>query len=296
MVKEQLSPLSGKAILFSLNIRLWTGRKLDRQITDEVNLQHNAEADAGRYNKLLIPKEAFAEVYQVTRTARTAHMVATMPWWDEGTRILPTIMYVETANRFRQFRTDFLGAADRFNTKYPHYKAAAKKRLNGMYKEEDYPEPSRVRGMFDFKMRISPCPDIQDFRVSLAKEHADDIKSNLEAELKSTLNDAMKEPVRRIIVVAEKMATKLKGYKPKTETSGAENTFRDSLVTNIQELLPLLDAFNLTGDKNLTALTQRIEKELCTVNASELREDEKTRKKVAKAAEEILKQASALMA
>ena len=55
------STLSTRAMLVSLSISQWSGRRLDREITDEVNQQHNAAADAGRYNKLLLPKEALAE-------------------------------------------------------------------------------------------------------------------------------------------------------------------------------------------------------------------------------------------
>lgn len=289
-------PLSTKAVVADVTIRRWTGRKLDRQITDEVNQQHNAEADAGRYNKLLIPKEAFAEIHSITSAARHKHILMTMPWSDAGFRILPTALYNEFANTFRQFKADFNAAADKFNKNYPHYKNAAKKRLNGMYKEDDYPDPSRVRGMFSFHTSIRPCPDVDDFRVSLSKEHEADIKANMAAEMEEALKEALREPIRRVIDVVDKMALKLKAYKPATETDRAENTFRDSLVTNIQEILPLLEAFNLTGDKKLTALTKRVEKELCANEADVLREDEDVRAKVAKAAEDILKQANALMA
>jgi hypothetical protein len=91
------------------------------------------------------------------------------------------------------------------------------------------------------------------------------------------------------------MVIRLKGYKPATDKKRAEGTFRDSLVENIRELVPLLESFNLTDDKALAALTKRIAKELCESDADVLREDEKTRKAVAKAAEDILKQANALM-
>lgn len=288
--------LSTKAILANVTVRCWTGRKLDRIITDEVNQQHNAEADAGRYNKLLISKTAFAEVYSIERTARVTHHVMTLPWLDEGTRILPSVMYAEFANRFGTFRSDFNDAADRFNKNYPLYVKGAKKRLNGMFREKDYPDPSRVRGMFQFTVGIRPCPDVGDFRVSLAKEQMDDVRSALETDMQSALDQAMKEPVRRMIAVVEKMATKLKGYKPPTDEDRAEGTFRDTLVTNISDLIPLLGAFNLTGDKDITALIKRAEKELCAVEAVDLREDDAVRSKVQKAAEDILKQAQALMA
>lgn len=288
--------LSQKAVVTDVHIRHWTGRKLDHRITDETNERHKAEADAGRYNKLLISANAFTELYQLASGSRRKHFLMTMPWSDAGFRILPTAMYDEFANTFRQLRDDYNVAADKFDKAYPNYVGAAKKRLGSMFNPDDYPDPSRVRAMFSFKVSVRPCPDVADFRVSLADEHAEDIRANLKAEMEAVLEDAMKEPIRRIITVVDKMATKLKDYKPKTEAKRAENTFRDSLVDNIRELLPLLGAFNLTGDKAITALTARVEKELCKNDADTLREDEKVRKLVAKSAEDILKQANALMA
>jgi hypothetical protein len=288
--------LSQKAVIADVVIRRWTGRKLDRQVTDEVNSERNAEADAGRYNKLLISKDAFREVHRLTSTARQRHYHYTLPWSDAGFRILPTAKFDEFANEFRTLRGEFEAAAVIFDKKYPDYVAGAKKRLGKMFNADDYPANARIRTMFSFKVSIRPCPDANDFRVSLGKEQLQDIKSGLEQEMQAALQEAMREPVRRIIDVVEKMAGKLKAYKPATDTDRAENTFRDSLVDNVRELVPLLSAFNLTGDKDLAKIATRMDKELCKSDADVLREDEATRKKVAKAAEEILKQANALMA
>jgi hypothetical protein len=59
--KKIATPLSRKATLVSVNVSQWTARRLDRKVTDEVNRQHNAAKDAGRYNKLLIEAEHLKE-------------------------------------------------------------------------------------------------------------------------------------------------------------------------------------------------------------------------------------------
>ena len=292
------NPLQTKAVLADVTVRHWTGRKLDRRITDEVNKQHDAEADAGRYNKLLIPKEAFANVYAATRGARSVHHLMTQPWFDEGPRILPTALYDKFATELRKFRQEFEEAANEFDQEYPGYIQQARKRLKKMFNEQDYPSASKVRGMFSFHVSILPFPDVGDFRVKLGKEQLEDIKSDMEVQLKTAMDNAMKEPVRRIIQVVGKMAEKLKGYTPPDSSKGqkAEGLFRDTLVTNIRDLVELLPAFNLTEDKVLAELTKRMELELGAFDAQELREDERSRKKAVKAAEEILEQANALMA
>jgi hypothetical protein len=277
------NPLATKAVLASVHIRRWTGRRLDKQISDEVNQGHASEEDVNRVNKLLLPKTAFAEVHAVTRAARKAHEVMTLPWMVDGTGILPTVKYDEFATRFREFREEFNKAATLFNRNYQTHLAAAPKRMGKAYKAEDYPDPKRVPGMFSFHVAILPCPDVADFRVTLSKEQLADT----EIRLKQALDDAMKEPFRRISHVVGRMAERLKN---------ADHTFRDSLVSNIKELVEILPAFNLTSDAKLTDMIKRMEKELCASDAQVLREDPRVRKAVAKSAEAILKQAEALMA
>src|SRR6185369_3013865 len=87
--------LAEKAVLASLNISQWSGRKLDRKITDEVNESHGAVADAGRYNKLLVAKVTLDPIQQIVGEARSYHIRMTLPWSDSGTRILPSALYLE---------------------------------------------------------------------------------------------------------------------------------------------------------------------------------------------------------
>ena len=52
--------LTHDAMLVSLRINAWSGRLYDRQASNHVAAHHDASASAGRYNKRLLPKAAFA--------------------------------------------------------------------------------------------------------------------------------------------------------------------------------------------------------------------------------------------
>ena len=52
--------LTHDAMLVSLRINAWSGRLYDRQASNHVAAHHEASASAGRYNKRLLPKAAFA--------------------------------------------------------------------------------------------------------------------------------------------------------------------------------------------------------------------------------------------
>jgi hypothetical protein len=50
--------LCSRAMLCLLSISMWSARKYDREASEEIAQRHGAQPDAGRYNKVLLPKEA----------------------------------------------------------------------------------------------------------------------------------------------------------------------------------------------------------------------------------------------
>jgi len=62
--------LSSRAMLCSLSISMWSARKHDPDASQEIAQRHGAQADAGRYHKVLLPKEALAEVQKIVSDAR----------------------------------------------------------------------------------------------------------------------------------------------------------------------------------------------------------------------------------
>ncbi len=87
-------------MLCGLRISGWSARKLDRKVTDETNHAHGAASDAGRYNKALLAKDALAAVVTAANAARTFHYARTLPWLDDGARILPAAAYADFAPAF----------------------------------------------------------------------------------------------------------------------------------------------------------------------------------------------------
>jgi len=288
--------LAAKAVLSNVHITQWAGRRFDREITDEVNREHDAADDAGRYNKLLVDKKALFQIQRIVTEARVYHIKMTQPWSDSGPRILPAKLYLDYTKRMDELKIEFKREVDNFLDIYPSLIAKRQKELNGWFREADYPTPAKLATMFSFDVQIYPCPDADDFRVDLAKEHEDDVRRAIERAMKASLDEAMREPVRRIIATVGRMAERLNAYKPASNGGKAEGIFRDTLVDNVRELAGLLPAFNLRDDPALSSLASRIERDLTVEDASTLRDNDQVRKAVAKSAEEILAEAQALMA
>ena len=300
--------LASRAMLTTLRISQWSARRLDRKVTNEVNASHNAAADAGRYNKLLIAKGALADVQRIVNAARDFHYSRTSPWGDDGPRILSAKVYLAYTAGIAAKRQEFESAVTAFVASYPAVKADAQIRLNGLFDPADYPADSDIAGRFSFSAEILPLPMAGDFRVELAEGQAEDIRSSIEARSAEVLQGTMRDAWSRIATHVGRMAEKLAAYKPAGENirnseahdaSGrvtkAEGIFRDSLVDNVRELAGILPALNLTDDPALSAMTARIEERLCSLDAGVLRELTSARLGVAADAAAILKDVGAYL-
>ena len=85
--------LTHDAMLVSLRINSWSGRLYDRQASQQVAVHNDADSSAGRYNKRLLPKQAFAALAATMSNARTSHYANTLPWDDQGGRLLTVANY-----------------------------------------------------------------------------------------------------------------------------------------------------------------------------------------------------------
>src|ERR1700758_464437 len=156
--------LSTRAMLCSLSISQWSASKQDREASEEIAAHHGAQPDVGRYKKLLIPKETLTEVHRIAGEARREHYFMTLPWDDNGYRVLPAAVYTEHTEKLREYSRQFMAAVEVFAA-----------RLGGLFRAEDYPTSKEILEKFGFETKVMPLRDADDFRVSLGDEERDRI-------------------------------------------------------------------------------------------------------------------------
>lgn len=291
-----MSILSEKAMLSSLTIKAWSGRKLDRKVTHEVNTAHGAAADAGRYNKALVSRDALAEIVTIGNAARNEHYRFTLPWLQDGSRILPAAAFNNYTAAMRKHSEDFDAAVVKFIAGYGDYVEDARKRLNGMFNAADYPTAHDIAARFAFQRSILPVPSGDDFRVSVADEQAAMIRADIEAKATEALQTAMQDVWARIADNVGHMATKLAEFEPGKPGERASGIFRDSLVENVRDLASLLPSLNITNDPALIRVHDQITSKLCTHDAETLRDNGALREETAAAAAAIASSVADYMA
>lgn len=270
--------LTEKAMLVRLSVSQWTARKYDRQVSKEVDTTHGVE-NAGRYNKVLIALESIKKISRVANDARTFHYNNTLPWSDEGQRILPALNFMTYSKKMRQLHQEFDNAVSDFLQGFPALKADAKNRLNGLYHENDYPDQDTLKLKYRFDVSILPIPAGDNFIVDLVDDSLKEIQGEIDFKVESALVEATKDIWRRISAVLDHMINKL-------STEGA--TFRNSLVGNVVELVELLPKFNLGNDPEMEAVRKELEQKICTLDPDDLRNNGSFREQAIEDAKSIL--------
>lgn len=290
-----MTTLSERSMLVSFNISTWRARITDRDVTEAVEREHGAERGMGRFSKRLIAKERLDAIDTIAAKARHHHYEHTLPWLDNGARILPAESYFDYTAKQNGFIADFDQAVAEFVKVYPVVLDEAKEKLGRLFKQGDYPSPSAIRHKFSMAAHFSQLPEPDDFRVKLGDEAEARIRKEIEDRLGDAAQVCVQDAWQRIHGVVERMVDRLQSYKVNKDGK-VENTFRDSLVENIRELADILPALNVTKNNALTVMRDRIIDELCAIDAPVLREDAKKRKEIAKKAEAILAEVSDFMA
>lgn len=282
----KMKNLREKAVLVNLKIRSWSGRKFDKKVTAEVNEKHGATNDAGRYNKLVLAKDALKEIKKIENKIRTFHYENTSPWGDDGARILKISRHQEYTSEINKMKMDLETELEKFISLYPEYIEQARLRLNRMFNAEDYPSADILREKFEIKVSFLPLPNLEDFRVTLGNDQVKEICENVEAQIKDANTEIAKDLYSRLFDTVNHMVERLSG----------ENTFRNSLVGNIIKVVNLIPKLNINDDPKIEELKKNVEEKLTALSADEIRSNGAVKERVLNDAKDCLKDITNAMA
>lgn len=261
-----MKKINEKALLVSLKISQWSARKYDKKATREVNETHKV-SDAGRFNKILIAKEGPLQAIQklATRT-REFHYENTLPWSDNGERLLPSENYFTYLGKVGELKGEFEIEVRKFIAEYPALIEKAKELLNGLFDEKDY--PLNIADRFQVKTTFFPVPESEDLRMGgLSENDLATLKADINSEITDRLSAAQADIFKRAIDQLKYMRERL------TET---ETVFRDSLFSNVLSLVELLPKLNVTNDSKVDDMCADLKR--LYVEPENVRNDDQLRK------------------
>lgn len=281
-----MTNLTSKALLVSLKISQWSARKFDKRETAELALKHGTPAEVARVNKTLLPMaQSLDLIHKKTNEMRWAYYRNSLPWGQEGVNIITSAGYMDFTKLMRDHKHEWQGLVEDFLVEYPTLRENARSVLNGMYREEDYPDPSDLRRRFGCEVRFFPIPETGDWRVALSDEELADLQAQTREDIAQSQSIAMRDAWKRVHDVVEHALTRLKDPKA---------VFRDSLVENAKEMCRIMSVLNVVDDPALEKIRGEVEVALCSHNVETLRSDPLVRQETADKMADIMAKMGAL--
>lgn len=276
-------PLNEKAMIAEIELKKWSGRRLDQTLSRKVVTDNNARHDSARVTKILMPDEPkLAEIRRKQGLARNYHYSHTHPWGEQrGNRILPTALYMDYHKAMEVMLDDIQQTIDEFCD--PQYYESAVVRnmaqLGTLVTRDDYPATANeVKRFFKAGIDYIPIAATGDFRINLGVK-----------ELQA-LKDAAVEKERRVIELAtestwEKMETLMEHANERL--SDPDKSFHRSLPGNIKKFSQIVGALNIGEDRFIDEIAAEFAP-IGDLGFEELRDDDTVRSDAAQTAKTAL--------
>lgn len=276
--------LQQRALLARIVISRWTATKNDKRVAAEVDRAHSA-TDSGKFTKLLVDKAHTKALLASAGKIRQFHYSLTLPWDDDGDRLLPAKSLQKYNDGLRHLKSEDERLRREFYAVYPALVASAPKRLGTLYDPKDFPAVSELPSKYDVKILQKGVPDAKDFRVDVGNEATAQIKASITAENNAKFQQAMKDCYRRMDEVVGHISKTLKQEDPRI--------FK-TLVTNARDLVECLPDLNLSDDPVLEQLRQDLHNMLPN-SADAFKDNPGLRAKVADEADAILEKMKGML-
>ncbi len=302
--------IASSAMIGSLNISVWEARKLDKNTQAEVLANKGAKSRrAATVSKHLFSECPSLEAIKTLRgEARVWFNNATLPWDDNGGRLITTAQYLRVMDQAAKYEQRFNDLLNIFVNVYGTEISKQAFEMGSLFDRSEYPPVSEVRGKFRFALSVSPVPLAGDFRVDIGNEAAAQLKAQYERALAERVSGAVADTWQRVKAqvewVHERMTAVLEHDPdqveeiPTTDNNGVVVSVEikkkrrpklyDSMLEQGLELCAMLRDLNVTNDPRLEAARQDLETALTRVDIGSLKESTELQRATKSAMQDIL--------
>lgn len=286
--QPQPSTIAGVArasMLVDLNIAIYSGRKQDKTTQSEVTAAKGSASKkaASVYKNLFAECKELDAITKFQARARAEHYRLTMPWNDQGARLLPTAALQDYKKSMNRYQSEFQLLVDAFLDKYDTLVASAAFQLGTLFDRDEYPSRAQVARRFRMDIAFTPLPTAGDFRLDIESEVQRELVEQYERRLETQLAQATQDAWDRLYKALSRLSDRLV-----VDEDGKKRVFHDSMVTGAMELCELLTTMNITNDPALEKARCQLEAVLSGVTPKELREEDGTRIETKKRVDDIL--------
>ena len=114
--------------------------------------------------------------------------------------------------------------------------------------------------------RITPVPDADHFIAQLASDDTERVKRDIERHVEEQLHGAVGDLYRRMAEAVERVSERLQ-----EDDDGKPLVFRDTMISNIRDLVDVVPRLNIFGDETLAQLCEQVKEKIASVEPDALR-------------------------
>lgn len=295
--------IASSAMLVDVSISQWAGQRKDVGISNEVTNTKNAEKGTAKVTKKLLPTSQRLKAIETFVTAvRSSHKAITMPWSNNGLRLLPTTVYFDYHNQMSAYQMQFAQLVDDFLNGYDDDIIEAQLFLGDMFDISNYPTREDLMNKFQFRLSYIPLPESGDFRVDIGNDAIGQVKSAYQSYYTEQVQNAMNDIWHRLYEVLARMSERLdykdnyvieqctsKDGKVRNKRRNVDaKKFHDTLVSNVVEMTEIMQKLNVTNDSRMSAMALKLQEAMHGITPDALREDEFTRLSTKSAVDDII--------
>ena len=282
---DTIAGVARAAMMVDLHISVYSGRKQDKATQGEVTLAKGSGSTkaASVYKNLFAECKELDALTKFQARVRAEHYRLTLPWNDQGARLLPTAALFDYQKTMDRFKQEFDRLVDVFLDKYDTLVAAAAFQLGSLFDRKEYLSRAQVALRFRMESSFTPLPTGGDFRLDIESEVQRGLVAQYERRMEAKLAEANQDAWSRLHAALTRLSDRLV-----IEEDGKKRTFHDTMVTGALDLCELLHSLNVTNDPALTKASRQLAELLSGVTPKELRDEHSTRIQTKQRVDQIL--------
>lgn len=285
---QHLISLATSSLIVSAEVNVWTATKQDRQISNEVTLQKNASADAGKFTKNLLANCAEHKALLNYRQTVYNWLQRCTYDWAGSMRLLPTFRLEQFKKEYAEHEANFQTLLDSFIAAYPSLVSDAAFKQGDMFDRSEYPDVKDVRRRFRMNLITTTVP-AGDFRAGgIAQALADDLKQHYEQQTKDIIERVMGDAAQQLVEYSSRLRNACIEVQADDDGKVKRKRIYENTVNQVKGMVDLLKNFNLTGNPELEDARIKLEQTLDGVTLDGLRESPSVRAQVKDGLDDIL--------
>lgn len=293
MTNPVLDALKETTILARVTTRALGLERTDNTASRKVIEDANAVEKAAKVkvNRLAGADALHKEIVSCQQEASAALRGVSQPFGEEDSwRMLPNANFEKFVCGFSPIKTRHDELVQKVSDNAEDICAKAQQSVGTL--DVRMPTPEELRAAYSISVEFRPIPESANFR-GLNENTINKLREMHDARLAAAVAAAERDTMERFVDPIERFIERMGAYNERMkklandpDSKSKTGIFKDTIVSNIQELAEVVDSFNISGDERLTELGNQV-RAFANIEPKKLRESELLRNEATSRAQEI---------